>query len=64
MLFQFIPFLPCSNSAQELYGYPNVHSALRSMNREAFSRRGSKVGPSQRSHVMPIDRKVAQQKSR
>ena len=54
-LFQFSP---------RLFGIPNVHSTLRSMNREGFSRRNSTVGPSwlhydvqsQRSHVMPIDK--------
>ena len=35
-LFQFSP---------RLFGYPNVHSTLRSMNREGFSRRSSTVGP-------------------
>ena len=35
-LFQFSP---------RLFGSPNVHSTLRSMNREGFSRRSSIVGP-------------------
>ena len=35
-LFQFSP---------RLFGSPNVHSTLRSMNREGFSRRSSTVGP-------------------
>ena len=35
-LFQF---------SQRLFGSPNVHSTLRSMNREGFSRRSSTVGP-------------------
>ena len=35
-LFQFSP---------RLFGYPNVHSTLRRMNREGFSRRSSTVGP-------------------
>ena len=28
-----------------LFGSPNVHSTLRSLSREVFSRRGSAVGP-------------------
>ena len=35
-LFQFSP---------SLFGSPNVHSTLRSMKREGFSRRSSSVGP-------------------
>ena len=35
-LFQFSP---------RLFGSPNVHSTLRSMNREGFNRRSSTVGP-------------------
>ena len=34
----------CSNSAQDFSVSPNVHSTLRSMNREGFSRRSSTVG--------------------
>ena len=54
-LFQFSP---------RLFGYPNVHSTLRSMNREGFSRRSSTVGPGfiVRSHVMPIDKGTHQGK--
>ena len=54
-LFQFSP---------RLFGFPKVHSTLRSMNREKFSRGSSTVGPglitidvqSQRSHLMPINK--------
>ena len=35
----------CSNSAQDVSVPPNVHSILRSTNREGFSRRSSIVGP-------------------
>ena len=49
MLLQFIPlpiykFCLCQFSPR-LFGSPNVHSTLRSMNREGFSRRSSTVGP-------------------
>ena len=50
----------CSNSAQDFSVPPNVHSTLRSMNREGFSRRSSTVG--QRSHVMPIGKGTHQGK--
>ena len=54
-LFQFSP---------RLFGYPNVHSTLRSMNREGFSRRSSTVGPGfiVRSHVKPTDKGTHQGK--
>ena len=35
----------CSNSAQDFSVPPNVHSILRSIDREGFSRRSSIVGP-------------------
>ena len=64
-LFQFSP---------RLFGYPNVHSTLRSMNREGFSRRSSTVGPGFITMKPKIScyayrqgnlsRKVVQQKSR
>ena len=54
-LFQFSP---------RLFGYPNVHSTLRSMNREGFSRRCSTVGPGfiTMFKAMPIDKGTHQGK--
>ena len=60
-LFQFSP---------KLFGSPNVHSTLRSMNREVLSRRSSTVGPGfitmfkakDLMHVMPIDKVTHQGK--
>ena len=64
-LFQFSP---------RLCGSPNVHSSLRSMNREGFSRRSSTVGPGFITRKLKISRyayrqgnssrKVVQQKSK
>ena len=49
MLLQFIPLriykFCLFQFSPRLIGSPNVHSTLRSMNREGFSRRSSTVGP-------------------
>ena len=49
MLLQFIPLriykFCLFQFSPRLFGSPNVHSTLRSMNREGFSRRSSTVGP-------------------
>ena len=51
-----------------LFGSPNVHMTLRSMNRAGFSRRSSTVGPGfitmfkAKVHVMPIDKGTHQGK--
>ena len=59
-LFQFSP---------RLFGPPNVHSTLRSMNREGFSRHSSTVGPgfitmfkAKDLKIMPIDKGTHQGK--
>ena len=62
VLLQFIPlriYKFCFfQFSPRLFSSPNVHSTLRSMNREGFSRRSSTVG----SHVMPIDKGTHQGK--
>ena len=45
VLLQFIPESCLFQFSQRLFGSPNVHSTLRGMNREEFSRRSSTVGP-------------------
>ena len=64
MLLQFIPLrlykFCLFQFTRRLFGFPNVHSTLRSMNREGFSCRSSTVG--QRSLVMPIDKETHQGK--
>ena len=69
VLLQFIPLRIYKFCLFQFGRSPNVHSTLRSMNREWFSRRSSTKFPwlhndvqSQNSHVMPIDKGTHQGK--